>query len=88
MLLTLGGGGGGGGNVQRGVQSTPHARGGLGACSPRKILKFRPSEITSGAFSSKLLPMICISYTLFSRSVITMQPCTKKQWQPSFKPPP
>ncbi len=48
MLWTLGGGGGGGegrGNVQRGVVCTPHTRGDLGACSPRKILKYRPSEI-------------------------------------------
>ena len=72
MLLTLGGGGGG--DEQRGVLCTPHAW----ACSPWKI---RPSEIISGAFSSKFtLPMICIYYTL-----LTTQPCIEKQWQPSFK---
>ena len=45
--------GGGGGDVQKGVLGTPHTRGGLGACPPRKILNFRPSEITSGTFSSR-----------------------------------
>ena len=73
MLLTLGGGGGS--DVQRSVQSTPYARGGWGHAPPSKILKFRPSEIPSGAFSSKFtLPMICIYYTL-----LTMQQCIGKK---------
>ena len=49
--------------------------GGSGGMLPGKILKIRPSEITSGAFSSKFtLRMICIYYTL-----LTMQPCIEKK---------
>ena len=63
MLLTLGG------------QCTkrPHARRVWGHTPPGK---FRPSEITSGAFSSKFtLPMICIK---FYYTLLTMQPCIEK----------
>ena len=50
---------------------------GSGGMLPQKILKFRPSEITSSAFSSKFtLPMVCSYYTL-----LTMQPCIKKKFQ-------
>ena len=54
MLMTWGGGGG----VYNDVLCTLHTGGGggggggSGGMPPRKFLNFRPSEITSGAFSS------------------------------------
>ena len=48
MCVCVWGGGGGG-------EYALHPRGGLVACPPRKVLNFRPSEITSVAISSIVL---------------------------------
>ena len=59
-LENLSRGGGGGGQKWKVTvfEGVMYKEGGMGACLPRKILKFRRSEITSGAFSSKFaLPM-------------------------------
>ena len=71
MLLTWGGGG-----VKYKVVYFAHLMLGVsGGMLPQEILKFRPSEITSGAFSS--------NFTLSMNGPYHW--CKNKIWQPSFK---